>query len=147
MSKTLTLKKTIAENVDGPDVIGPPALLPKAYTADELRAMLAAMGEPEKPARVITDPTMDLSIDLLPAHEIADKSKLPPVGERSDSAIQVPANVHGRFGLNGIPLIAPGVDLSQSINPATGAPYAQVGTRLASQIQVPPQSFGRRLPR
>lgn len=149
MSKTLSLKKLDVSLPLGPATLvehdSAPAAEVKAYTADELRAMLAAMGESEKPARVITDKTMDLSIDDLPAHEIADKTGLDSdIYARASTLVQVPPQVHGKFGLNGIPLIAPGVDLSQNVNPATGQPYAQVGVRQVTQIQVAPQNFSRR---
>jgi hypothetical protein len=54
------------------------------------------------------------------------------------AAPQLPPAIHGSFGLNGVPLIAPGVSLGQHVNPATGLPYVQVGPRPATQISPPP---------
>lgn len=144
MSKTLSLKKPLENDGAVPAEPVMPVEV-KAYTADELRAMLAAMGEPVAPTRVITDATMDLSIDGLAPHVIADKSGLADdIYDRASSTVQLPPKAHGKFGLNGIPLIAPGVDLNESINPATGQLYAQIGTRPVTQIQPPPQNFSRR---
>lgn len=60
------------------------------------------------------------------------------------SVVQVPPKLHGSFSLNGIPLLAAGVNPNESVNPATGQPYIQVGVRAATQIQAPPQDFSRR---
>jgi hypothetical protein len=70
---------------------------------------------------------------------LAFKDSLPPVEDRKGSpAPQLPPRAHGSFGLNGIPLIAPQVNLAEHINPATGAPYAQIGPRPVTQISPPP---------
>lgn len=107
----------------------------KPYTADELRAMLAVL----EPKGVPIDSTIDLSLDGLPPHAVADKSQLPPVDERKVSqGAQLPAAIHGKFDINGITMIAPGVPVSANINPATGGFYTQVGPRPATQISPPP---------
>lgn len=100
----------------------------KPFTAAELRAMLAEL----EPAGV--DSTMNLPTGAIPAHLIADKSLLPPVDQRTSTSIQPPANTHGRFDINGIPVIAPGVHTNAAgvaagtanIDPSTGYILAQV---------------------
>ena len=57
--------------------------------------------------------------------------------EVSASTVQTPPAKLGQHTLNGIPMIASGVDVNQTVNPATGTPYVQVGPRAATQIQVP----------
>lgn len=49
------------------------------------------------------------------------------------STLQIPAALHGDHSLT-----PRQVDLSANINPATGSPYIQVGSRPQSQISPPP---------
>jgi hypothetical protein len=58
--------------------------------------------------------------------------------EVSATTVQAPPAKLGQHTLNGIPMIASQIDVNQSINPATGAPYVQVGPRQATQISPPP---------
>ena len=60
------------------------------------------------------------------------------------STVQTAPGQHGSLTLNGIPVLAPQINLNETINPATGAAYVQVGPRPATQIQVPPMQFGRK---
>lgn len=150
MSKTLALKKptestdiaaavagSIEEKVAEASAIAQQSAIAvtPAFTREELLAMLNAL-----PGGIQADPTQDLPTGAIPAHLIADRSKLSsdPADWKAGAAPQAPPAVHGKFGLNGIPLIAPGVDLGQTINPATGEFYIQPGPRQATQISPPP---------
>jgi len=53
--------------------------------------------------------------------------------EVSATTVQAPAALHGDHSLT-----PRQVDLAANINPATGAPYIQVGNRPVSQISPPP---------
>lgn len=141
MSKTLTLKKidVVADSSGAAKVTfeepAPEAPKVQPFTADQLRAMLAEL----EPGGIIpTDPTMDLPITPTDPAEFAAKAGLPPPDDRASGAVQLPAGVYGKFGLNGIPLLTPQVNLNETINPATGLPYIQVGTRPKTQISPPP---------
>jgi hypothetical protein len=61
-----------------------------------------------------------------------------PVDAKAAPAAQLPPKVHGSFSLNGVPIMAPQVNVNENINPATGLPYAQVGPRPKTQISPPP---------
>lgn len=53
--------------------------------------------------------------------------------------VQAPPAKLGQHSLNGIVMIAsPDINPGDTINPATGAPYAQVGLRAPTQISPPP---------
>lgn len=130
---TLTIKKKDGSEVE---IKAAPKKAIQQFTADELRAMLAEL-EPVSTV-VQLDPTMDLPITPTDPRDFAAKANLPPPDERSAGAIQVAASVHGKFGLNGIPLLAPQVNLNEVVNPATGLPYVQVGPRPTTQISPPP---------
>lgn len=108
MSKTLKLKTD-------PLAVNERQVAP--FTADQLRAMLAEL-EPGVQA-----------VD-------ADKALLPPVDQRTTAPVQAPANIHGSFTLNGIPIMASPV--AADIDPRTGAPYIQVGPRPSTIISPPP---------
>lgn len=108
MSKTLKLKTD-------PLAVNEKQVAP--FTADQLRAMLAEL-EPGVQA-----------VD-------ADKSLLPPVDQRTTAPVQAPANIHGSFTLNGIPIMASPV--AADIDPRTGAPYIQPGPRPSTIISPPP---------
>ena len=58
--------------------------------------------------------------------------------------VQAPPACLGSHSLNGIQLIASPVNENDTVNPATGQPYAQAGTKPVTQIQAPPQNFSRR---
>lgn len=132
MSKTLTLK---APPVDRPVETEKQV---KAFTAAELRAMLADL----EPNGVPLDPTMNLPIAPTDPAELSAKAALPPPGDRKlGAAPQLPPAVHGSFSLGGIPMIAPGVNLSENINPANGLPYVQVGERPKTIISPPPSRY------
>lgn len=90
------------------------------FTEEQLRAMLADI-EAAKP---------------VPAHAVADKSALPPAGERSEAPVQAPAKIHGSFSINGIPVFSPGVN----INPSTGFPHNQVVAAPRGGMISPPPS-------
>lgn len=108
------------------------------YTAAQLRAMLAEI----EPNGVPLDPTMGLPIAPTDPAELAAKAALPPPEDRKQGAApQLPPAVHGSFSLNGIPLIAPGVDLTANINPATNLPYVQVGISPKTIISPPPSRY------
>ena len=111
MSKTLSLKRVPVETtLDAAQAsIGLPT-----YTEAQLIEMLGKI-QSEKP------------LEPLPSHLVADKSVLPPPAERASAPVQAPAKIHGSFAINGIPVLAPGV------NPATGFIQNQV---------VPPQKGG-----
>lgn len=131
-TKTLSIKKPSV------DPLAADERQVKPFTADELRAMLAEL-EP-----VGTDSTMDLPTGSIPAHLIADKLLLPPVDQRTSTSIQPPANTHGRFDINGIPVIAPGVagPLPANLNPATGHILAQIMPQnRGGCISPPPTKF------
>lgn len=149
MSKTLSLKKldvvaaeggkvTFEEPAPAHLIVAPHeqkiASIP-AYTAAQLRAMLAEI----EPNGVPLDPTMGLPIAPTDPAELAAKAALPPPEDRKQGAApQLPPAVHGSFSLGGIPLIAPGVDLTANINPATNLPYVQTGMRAKTMISPPP---------
>jgi hypothetical protein len=145
MSKTLSIKtinaavKTLdAQTVPTPTKEEGEAFV-KQFTADQLRAMLREIGEAEYGG---ADQTMDLPTGVIPAHLIADKSNLPPVGERAVASIQPPAKLHGCFDINGIPVIAPGVSAGPipfNVDPASGRILAQITPpRVGGQISPPP---------
>lgn len=128
MSKTLSLKGAIERPIESEKQV-------KAFTAAELRAMLAQL----EPNGVALDPTMDLPIAPTDPSELAAKAALPPASERkAGAAPQLPPAIHGSFSLGGIPVMAPQVALGESINPATNEPYVQVGLRARTQISPPP---------
>jgi hypothetical protein len=160
MSKTLSLKKPyVAESTYRPEegacdplpnaetsslVALAEALMPdsmqvvKPFTAAQLRAMLAEI----EPNGAPLDPTMGLPIAPTDPAELAAKAALPPPEDRKQGAApQLPPAVHGSFSLNGIPLIAPGVDLTANINPATNLPYVQVGISPKTIISPPPSRY------
>lgn len=146
MSKTLSLKNTVSEVPAPPppstgEEPSPPVTV-KAFTADELRAMLAAMGEPVATApRGAVVPYSKEDMESVVESSRPDLSALPPKEDRTDAGVQAPAQVHGKFGLNGVMLLAPGVVPGtpvSTIDPATGYPYIQAGPRPASQISPPP---------
>lgn len=127
MSKTLTLKKD--------SVVEEPAAV-QAFTEEQLRAMLRDLQV--KNGTIPVDPTMDTPTGAIPSSLLADKSALPPAGDRSSApAPQLPAKAHGAFGINGIPLLVPQLG-DPNVNPATGAFYTQVGARPQTQISPPP---------
>lgn len=121
----------LAEEAGDPPVVQP-------FTAAQLRAMLAEI----EPNGVPLDPTMGLPIAPTDPAELAAKAVLPPPeGRKQGAAPQLPPAVHGSFSLNGIPLIAPGVDLTANINPATNLPYVQVGISPKTIISPPPSRY------
>lgn len=157
-TKTITLKTNRTGNLEGDTstlnmamsghqalpAYTPPSFPPerekqvKAFTAAELRAMLAEI----EPNGVPLDPTMGLPIAPTDPAEMAAKAALPPPeGRKQGAAPQLPPAVHGSFSLNGIPLIAPGVDLTANINPATNLPYVQVGISPKTIISPPPSRY------
>lgn len=138
MSKTLTVKKPVTREeyqkvsqsireevlaLDEEEEAVEAAKTIVVYSREELLAMLQQLGpDPDQ-----ADSTMDLPTGVIPAHLIADKSQLPPVGERTSGPVQPPAKIHGSFSLNGIPVLAsPLGPLPANIDPATGQILAQI---------------------
>lgn len=135
MSKTLSLSKPVAPDASPPAPIAAETLV-KSFTSEQLRDMLRAAQISE--GVIPVDPTMDLSIDSLPLHVIADRSALPPADARASApAQQLPGKAHGSFALNGIAVMAPQLG-DAAVNPADGRFYTQIGPRPATQISPPP---------
>lgn len=142
MSKTLTLTKLdVTATKDGKLTFeeAPPI---ETFSLEQLQAQIAKLtGERPLPPRPegfqgIWDHTSMLPVSPGEKHTASPDAVA--------AATQLPPARHGQHSLNGIPMIASPVDASQTINPATGQPYAQAGVRAPTQIQVPPQNFGRR---
>lgn len=145
VSKTLSLKKPPESS---PKEIGPPAQAQDAapaspvietFTEEQLMEQLLKLrGEKPLPPRPegfngIWDHTSMLPVVAGPKAAPVDPNALPGL-------VQLPAKAHGSFSLNGIPLIAPGVDVTANINPASGLPFAQVTTAPKGGMISPPPS-------
>jgi len=107
-----------SQNVDSPALI--------TVSMEQLQAMIADAVKAAQPtsienanSRLITDPTMDLPTGDIPRHLIADKSSLPPAGERAASPIQPPARLWGKH-IAPSPIqsqVQPGIHAGSSISP------------------------------
>lgn len=144
MSKTLTLKKLDAMATGDGQVTLEQDATPVAPTIETfseeqlMEQLLKLRGEKPLPPRPpgfqgIWDHTSMLPVVSSGKVEI-------PADAQVGFSPQLPPKTHGSFSLNGIPLIAPGVNQAENINPATGLPYAQVTTAPKGGMISPPPS-------
>lgn len=142
MSKTLTLKKLDAMATGDGQVTLEQDATPVAPTIETfseeqlMEQLLKLRGEKPLPPRPPGFQGIWDHTSMLPVTSSGKVSV--PVDAKSAPAAQLPPKVHGSFSLNGVPLMAPQVNVAENTNPATGLPYAQVGPRPATQISPPP---------
>lgn len=111
--KTLSLPKepSVSPEPERPEVV-------ETFTRAQLMEMLSRLPGANQ------DPTLDLPTGEIPRELIADKSSLPPDGERSSAPVQPPARLWG-VHLTPSPIQAQ-VERKGVVDPRTGNAFNQV---------------------